>query len=57
MQRQFAIVTVLFIVIERGDLWFDKDARLRHVDQSLLPHVNKVLHSLVVLIQLWVQLY
>ena len=50
------MVTVLFIVIERGDLWLDKDARLRHVDQSLLAHVNEVLHSLVVLIQLWVQL-
>ena len=50
------MVTVLFIVIERSDLWLDKDASLRHVDQSLLAHVNEVLHSLVVLIQLWVQL-
>jgi len=45
------------IVVQVGNLGLDEYARLCHIYEPLLTHVYEVLDSLVVLVQLRVQLY
>ena len=45
------MVTVCLVMVERrGDVRFNQNSRLGHVDQPLLTHVNEVLHGLMVLV-------